>query len=114
MVEHADERGLFVPVRCRGEQRPEPAGEDDADEVDAEGEDDDVLADDADGFAREPHEERQRLEGFAHENDVAGLGGDIGAGADSDAHGSAGEGRGIVDAVADKGDGIRRAGASAP
>ena len=107
VVDDADERGLLVRVGRRREQRPEPAGEDHADEVDPEPEHDDVLADDADGFARQPHEQRQRLERFAHQHDVAGLGGDVGARADGDADAGPREGRGVVDAVADEGD-VRR------
>ena len=56
-------------------------------------------------LARQPQQERQRLERIAHEDDVAGLGGDVGAGAaDGHADVGAGQGRGVVDAVADHGD----------
>ena len=98
---------LLVPLGRR-KQRPQPGGQHDADGVDAEGEDEDVLPDDADRLARQPHQQRQRLQRIAHEDDVARLGGHVGAGAaDRQADVGAGQGRGVVDAVADHGDAWR-------
>ena len=52
----------------------------------------------------------KRLSGVAHHDDVARLGGDVGAGAaDGDADISAGQRRGVVDTVADHGHDVRPA-----
>ena len=51
VVQHRDQRRHLVPLGRPGEQRPQPAGEDDADEVHPEREPEDVLADDADRLA---------------------------------------------------------------
>ncbi len=89
-------------------------GEADADEADDGGRDQEcdhaeaevqVLADDPARLAAEPDHDRQLGEVVAHQRDVGGLEGDVGTGsAHGDADGGVGEGRGVVDAVADHGD----------
>ena len=80
MVDHRRDRRFFQPARRR-EQWPEPGGERDADDVDAEGEDNDVLVNNANCLTRKPHEERQRSQWVAHKHHVAGLGRHVGASA---------------------------------
>ena len=99
-----DERRAFV----------EDDGGSDADEPDEGGRDQEgdhaeaeeqVLADDPAGLAAETDDDRELGEVVAHERDVGGLEGDVGAGGThGDADGGVGQGGGVVDAVADHGD----------
>jgi len=61
-----------------------------------------------DRLARQPNQHRQWPERIAHQDDVAGLGRDVGASADGDAHVGSRQGRCVVDAVADHDDVLLR------
>src|SRR5436190_10536694 len=52
MVYDGRQRSLFMPPRRGAEQRPQPGGQHDAQGVDPEGENNDVLSDDANHFSR--------------------------------------------------------------
>ncbi len=100
MIDDGGDGRLLVPLR-RSEQRPQPGRTDDADRVDAKGEDEDVLPDDADGLTRQAQQQGQRTKWIAHEDHVARLGGDVGArAADGQADIGTGQGGRVVDAVA--------------
>lgn len=61
-----------------------------------------VLPDIADRGLGQRDRGRHAIQAARHQDDIGGLDGDIGAGADGQAHIRLGQGRGVVDAVADK------------
>ena len=78
------------------------AGEHDGQAVQAEREDEDVLADDPHRLPRQADGLGERLQRVAHQDDRAGLGGDVGAdAAERDPDVGQGQGGGVVDPVAD-------------
>ena len=106
VIDDGGDRRLFVPFRRR-QQGPQPRGNDNADGVDAEGENHNILLDDADHFARQTQKQRQVSQRIAHEHNVAGLGGNVGASAaQGQADIGARQGGGVVDAVAHHADAL--------
>lgn len=102
----ADQDGTaFVADDAEGEREGETQGGDDENEYDGAGEDE-VLIEDAAGAAGVGEEEGDVFEAVAHEDDIGGFHGDIGAGG-THGHAQVGhsEGWGIVDSVANHHDG---------
>src|SRR5437870_660178 len=60
MIDSCRQRTLLIPGGGRGEQRPKPGRGDNADGVDAKGEDENVLANDPNRLARKRDEEGKR------------------------------------------------------
>ena len=84
--------------------RTRKPGQDDGDGIQPEGEEEDVLADHADRLPGQANRLGQRGERVAHQDDRAGLGGQVAADAGQrQADVGPGQGRGVVDAVADHG-----------
>jgi len=95
-----------VAEHAEGEGDGAGEGEAEQDGDGAEG-NDEVLADDGAGLAAESISGEEVFEAIVHEDDVGLLEGGIGsAGAHGDAHVGGGEAWGIVDSVADHGDGL--------
>ena len=100
-VQQDEQRADLVKDRRRHRPEHAQAGQHDRHAVEAEGEDEDVLADDPDRLPRQSNGLGQRDQRVAHEDDRARLGRDVGADAsEGQADVGQGQGGGIVDAVA--------------